>query len=101
MRRDWELAQDIRDSILRSAITDFDQRRRGDQEKTKRTRVSSEAHPLTTKRGTPDPLADEHLKLGTSPDHPLEPATLPRLVSQRSKAVELAPPIKPKIFHRV
>jgi hypothetical protein len=27
MRRDWELAQDIRDSILRGAITDFDQRR--------------------------------------------------------------------------
>jgi hypothetical protein len=77
MRRAWEQAQDIRSAIRVGAITDFDQRRRDDQEKTKRTRVSSEAHSLTTKRGTPDPLADERLKLGTSPECPLESSPLP------------------------
>jgi hypothetical protein len=77
MRRDWEQAQDIRAAIRVGAIRDFDQRRRADQEKTKRQRVSQEAHPLTTKRGAPDPLAGEHLKLGTSPEHPLESSPLP------------------------
>lgn len=43
MRRAWEQAQDVRSAIRVGAITDFDQRRRDDQEKTKRTRVSSEA----------------------------------------------------------
>jgi hypothetical protein len=77
MRRDWEQAADIRSAIRVGGIKDFDERRRGDGEKTKRRRVSSDAHPLTTKRGTPDPLADERLKLGTSPAHPLESSPLP------------------------
>jgi len=76
MRRDWEQAADIRSAIRLGAIIDFDERRRDDQEKTKRQRVSSEAYPLTTKRSTPDPLTDR-LKLGTSPEHPLESSPLP------------------------
>jgi hypothetical protein len=76
MRRAWEQAQDIRKAIRVGGIRDFDERRRDDKEKTKR-RASSDARPLTTKRGTPDPLADERLKLETSPAHPLESSPLP------------------------
>jgi hypothetical protein len=77
MRRAWEQAPDIREAIRMGGIRDFDQRRRDDQERTKRQRVSSEAHPLTTKHGVPDPLADERLTLPTSPEHPLESSPLP------------------------